>query len=44
MSILSTATIKKNRIKGCDLPSENEMKKMSRGTHYYKRNLNLTQV
>ena len=35
MSILSTATIKKDRMKGCDLPSENEMKKMSRG------NLNL---
>ena len=40
MGVLSTATIRKDRMKDCDLPSENEMKKMVLGTHRYKCDLN----
>ena len=32
--------IRKDRMKGCDWSSENEMKKMGRGTHRYKCDLN----
>ena len=32
--------IRKDRMKGCDLPSENEMKKMGLGTNRYKCDLN----
>ena len=40
MGILSTATIRKHWMKGCDLPSQNEMKKMGWGTHRCKCYLN----
>ena len=40
MGILYTATIRKDRMKVCELTSENEMKKMGRGTHRYKCDLN----
>lgn len=40
MGILSTATVRKARMKGFDLPSEHEMKKMGQGTHWYKCDLN----
>ena len=44
MGILSVATIRKDRMKGCNLPSENNMKKMGRGTHSYKCDLNSSLV
>ena len=40
MGILSTATIRKHWMKGCDLPSQNEMKKMGWDTHRCKCYLN----
>ena len=40
IGILSTATIRKDRMEGCDLLSENEMQKIGRGTHRYKCDLN----
>ncbi|XP_065645485.1 uncharacterized protein LOC136075962 [Hydra vulgaris] len=40
LCILTTATIRNNRMRGCCLPTESELRKKGRGSHRYKCDIN----
>ena len=40
LGILTTATIRNDRMQGCCLPTESEMRKKGRGSHAYKCDIN----